>query len=54
MSPASRVEGWETHLPAHRAKACRDLRVLVRRHVNLQVGQGVEVIELSPMLPGTC
>jgi hypothetical protein len=40
------------HLPTNGPESCGDLGFLVRGHVNLQVGQGVEVVELPPVLPG--
>ena len=40
------------HLPAHRPQAGSYLRLPVRRNGYLQVGQGMEVIELTPVFPG--
>jgi hypothetical protein len=39
-----------SHLPADGPETCGDLGFLVRGDVNLQVGQGVEVVELAPVL----
>lgn len=44
-------EEGSTHLPTHRAEPCSELRILVRRNVNLQVRQRMEAVELPPVLP---
>lgn len=44
------VEG-KSHFPADRPEAGSNLRLLVRRDVNLEIGQGMEVVEQAPVLP---
>jgi len=40
----------EEDLPTNGPESCGDLGFFVRRDVNLEVGQGVEVVELPPVL----
>jgi hypothetical protein len=42
------------YLPAHGAQARGNLWRLVRGDMDLEVGQGMEVVELPPMLPVEC
>jgi len=46
--------GGGTHLPAQGSQARRDAWLVVGGNVKLQVGQGVEVVQLSPVLSFPC
>jgi hypothetical protein len=55
MSIGSGQRGYgESHFPADGSETGGDLGVFVRGYVNLQIGQGVKVVEQAPVLPTSC
>ena len=44
-------ERRESHFPADGSEACSNLGLLVGGYVNLEIGQGMEVVEQAPVLP---